>query len=62
MRLESAQGLLEGARWGDFFLAGPAGRLTILKQCLEHVLAKNRREEFMDAATKLEIAYAPLRR
>jgi hypothetical protein len=33
---------LEGAPWRDFFPAGPAGRLTILKQCLEHVLADRR--------------------
>ena len=38
--------------------AGPAGRLTILKQCLEHVLANGRREDFIEAATKLEVAYA----
>jgi hypothetical protein len=42
MRLESAQMFLEGAPWRDFFPAGPAGRLTILKQCLEHVLADRR--------------------
>ncbi len=57
-RLESAEGLLVGAPWRDFFPAGPAGRLTILKQCLEHVLANQRREEFIEAATKLEVAYA----
>jgi hypothetical protein len=33
MRLGSAQMFLEGAPWRDFFPAGPAGRLTILKQC-----------------------------
>lgn len=58
MRLESAQSLLEGAPWPDFFPAGPTGRLTILKQTLEHVLANGRREEFIEAATKLEVAYA----
>ncbi|WP_315767718.1 type I restriction endonuclease subunit R [Bradyrhizobium sp. SZCCHNR2012] len=58
MRLESAQMLLEGASWRDFFPAGPAGRLTILKRCLEHILAKGRREDFIEAATKLEVAYA----
>jgi type I restriction enzyme R subunit len=57
-RLESAQALLDGAPWRDFFPAGPGGRLTILKQCLEHVLAKGHREEFIEAATKLEVAYA----
>lgn len=58
MRLESAQMLLEGTPWRDFFPAGPAARLTILKQCLEHVLADGRREDFIEAATKLEVAYA----
>lgn len=58
MRLESAQLLLEGTPWRDFFRAGPAGRLTILKQCLEQVLANERREDFIEAATKLEVAYA----
>lgn len=58
MRLESAQVFLEGSPWRDFFPAGPAGRLTILKQCLEHVLANGRREEFIEAVNKLEVAYA----
>ncbi|TXM69021.1 type I restriction endonuclease subunit R [Methylobacterium sp. WL69] len=58
MRLESAQALLDGSPWRDFFPAGPTGRLTILKQCLEHVLASDRREEFVEAAIKLEVAYA----
>jgi type I restriction enzyme, R subunit len=57
MRLESAQALLDGAPWRAFFPAGPAGRLTILKQCLEHVLAQDQREDFIDAGTKLEVAY-----
>lgn len=39
MRLESTQAYLEGTSWRDFFAASPAGRLTVLKQCLEHVLA-----------------------
>ncbi|MCG7354113.1 type I restriction endonuclease subunit R [Roseomonas mucosa] len=57
-RLESAQAFLDGSPWRDFFLAGPAARLTILKQCLEHVLANERRDDFIEAATKLEVAYA----
>jgi type I restriction enzyme R subunit len=57
-RLESAQSLLDGAPWREFFPAGPAGRLTMLKQCLEHVLATGHREDFIEAATKLEVAYA----
>ena len=57
-RLESAQALLDGAPWRNFFPASPGGRLTILKQCLEEVLASGRREDFIDAATKLELAYA----
>lgn len=57
-RLESAEALLDGSPWRDFFPAGPAGRLTILKQCLEHTLANSYREEFIDAAAKLEVAYA----
>lgn len=58
MRLESAQGLLNGAPWRRFFPADPAERLTILKQCLERVLDNNHREDFIEAATKLEVAYA----
>jgi type I restriction enzyme R subunit len=58
MRLESAQALLEGAPWHDFFACGPAKRLTILKQCLEHVLASSRRDEFIKTAIELETAYA----
>lgn len=58
MRLESAEALLGSAPWRDFFPAGPADRLTILKQCLELVLANGHRDAFIDAATKLEVAYA----
>ena len=58
MRLESALALLEGAPWRDFFPAGPAMRLTVLKRCLEHLLASGRRDEFIDTATELEVAYA----
>ncbi|WP_456624440.1 type I restriction endonuclease subunit R, partial [Bradyrhizobium sp. P5_C12] len=58
MRLESAQMLLESTPWRNFFPAGPAARLTILKQCLETVLGHGRREDFIEAATKLEVAYA----
>ncbi|MDR6954740.1 type I restriction enzyme R subunit [Ancylobacter sp. 3268] len=57
-RLESAQALLDVTPWREFFSAGPAGRLTILKQCLEHVLANGHRDGFIEAATKLEVAYA----
>jgi type I restriction enzyme R subunit len=57
-RLESAQALLDGAPWHEFLPAGPPGRLTILKQCLEHVLAKGHREDFVETALKLEVAYA----
>ena len=58
MRLESAQAFLEGAPWRDFFLGGPAARLTVLKQCLECVLASGGRDEFVKTATELETAYA----
>jgi type I restriction enzyme R subunit len=50
--------LLDGSSWRDFFAADPAGRLTILKLCLEHVLANSIRQEFIDAAVKTEVAYA----
>jgi type I restriction enzyme R subunit len=58
MRLESAQTLLEGAPWRDFFAGDPVKRLTILKQCLEHVLASSHRDEFVKTAIELETAYA----
>ncbi|MCC6983606.1 MAG: type I restriction endonuclease subunit R [Bauldia sp.] len=57
-RLESAEALLDGSPWRGFFPGSPAGRLTILKQCLEHVLAEEHREQFIDVATQLEAAYA----
>lgn len=56
--LGSSQAYLEGTSWRDFFSSGPAMKLTVLKQCLEHVLATEKREEFLTAATKLEVAYA----
>ncbi len=58
MRLESAQALLHGAPWREFFGADPAARLTVLKQCLEHLLASDRRDDFIKAATELETAFA----
>ncbi|NGO54919.1 type I restriction endonuclease subunit R [Allomesorhizobium camelthorni] len=56
--LESALALLEGAPWRSFFGASPAQRLTLLKQCLEHLLSTQQRDAFIDVALKLEVAYA----
>ena len=58
LHLESALAFLEGSPWQAFFGSPPAERLTILKQCLEHLLSANVREDFVSAATKLEVAYA----
>ena len=57
-RLESAEAILEGAPWREFVSAGPAQRLTILKLCLETILASGRREDFAKVALELETAYA----
>jgi type I restriction enzyme R subunit len=57
-RLESAEAMLEGALWREFVSAGPARRLTILKLCLETILASGRREDFAKVALELETAYA----
>jgi type I restriction enzyme, R subunit len=56
--LESALSLLDGVNWKGFFAAEPTIRLTILKQCLEHLLSKGRRDAFIEAGFKLEVAYA----
>jgi type I site-specific restriction-modification system R (restriction) subunit len=58
MRLESAEALLGNAAWRDFFGADPAGRLTVLKRCLEALLAAGRRDDFVKTAIELETAYA----
>jgi type I restriction enzyme, R subunit len=58
MRLESAEALLDGAPWRTFFGEGPAGRLTVLKRCLESVLGQGHRDDFVKTATELETAYA----
>lgn len=58
MRLESAEALLGEAPWREFFGAAPAGRLTVLKRCLEALLAAGRRDDFVKTATELETAYA----
>jgi type I restriction enzyme R subunit len=57
-RLESALAFLEGAPWRRFFGADPAGRLTVLKQCLEHLLARDFRDKFVESAAALELAFA----
>ena len=57
-RLESAEAMLADAPWREFFRRAPARRLTVLKQCLEAVLAGGRREDFIQTATRLETAYA----
>ncbi len=58
VRLESAEALLDEAPWREFFGADPAGRLTVLKRCLEALLAAGRRDDFVKTATELETAYA----
>jgi type I restriction enzyme, R subunit len=58
MRLESAEALLGEAPWREFFGAAPARRLTVLKRCLEALLAAGRRDDFVKTATELETAYA----
>jgi type I restriction enzyme R subunit len=58
MRLGSAEALLGEAPWCEFFSADPAGRLTVLKRCLEALLAAGRRDDFVKTATELETAYA----
>ncbi len=57
-KLESALALLGLAPWKAFFDATPGARLTILKQCLEEILKLDRRAEFVQTATEMEIAFA----
>jgi type I restriction enzyme R subunit len=57
-RLESSLALMEGVAWRSFFAADPGGRLTVLKQCLEHLLQADRRDEFARISLELETAYA----
>jgi type I restriction enzyme R subunit len=49
--------MLDDTPWREFFPAAPARRLTILKQCLEGVLAGGRREDFIQTALEMETAY-----
>lgn len=56
-KLEAAQALLSGAPWRDFFGADPAGRLTVLKKCLERLLASDHRDKFAKIGLELEAAY-----
>ena len=57
-RLESALALLGGTEWRAFFGANPGGRLTVLKQCLEHLLGQGHRDRFIEIATELETGFA----
>jgi len=56
--LEEAQSLLDPAPWRTFAAGTPAGRLDVLKSCIEHVLAAGRRSEFIEAVAKVETAFA----
>lgn len=56
--LESALSLLDGVEWRAFSSSPPTERLTILKQCLEQILATDRRDAFIETGFKLEVAYA----
>ncbi|BAK84650.1 type I restriction endonuclease subunit R [Komagataeibacter medellinensis] len=58
LRLESAETLLEGVAWRRFFNASPGERLTVLKQCLEHLLSTQQRDRFVETSLEMEIAYA----
>lgn len=57
-RLESAEALLDGVAWRRFFGGPPAERLTVLKECLEHLLAAQQRDRFVEVGLELETAYA----
>jgi type I restriction enzyme R subunit len=57
-RLESAAALLGSIDWRGFFSAAPTQRLTILKQCLEHILGAGYRSEFLQTVVELETAFA----
>jgi type I restriction enzyme, R subunit len=57
-RLESAEALLGDVAWNRFFGATPADRLTVLKQCLEHLLATQQRDRFAEVGLELETAYS----
>ncbi len=57
-RLESAEALLDRVAWKQFFGASPGQRLTVLKQCLEHLLATQQRDRFVEVGLELETAYA----
>ena len=57
-RLEGALALLGNTEWRRFFDADPGGRLTVLKQCLEYLLAEGRRDPFIEVATELETGFA----
>ena len=57
-KIESAVALLGEVDWKPFFAASPTERLTILKQCLEEILRRDRRTEFIQAATEVEAVFA----
>jgi type I restriction enzyme R subunit len=57
-RLESAEALLSPVSWSNFFASDPAGRLTVLKQCMEHLVSTAKRDEFVKVGFELESAYA----
>ena len=57
-RLEGAIALLGNTQWRRFFAADPGERLTVLKQCLEYLLAEGRRDPFIEVATELETGFA----
>jgi len=57
-KLEGTQALLDGTDWRAFFGADPAGRLTVLKRCIEHLLSTGARDKFVEIGLQLESVYA----
>ena len=56
--LEEAQSLHEPISWRDFHDASQTERLTLLKACIEQILATQQKAKFIETVARVETAFA----
>ncbi|MBI2260288.1 MAG: type I restriction endonuclease subunit R [Caulobacterales bacterium] len=56
---EAIIAMLNGVPWQSFFTEGPAGKLKVLRDCIDHVLSvEDGRRRYLDMAARMVTAFA----